>query len=407
MTEQKDCRSCILIIGSLDSANFQVVIKIIKSLNLYNIIHVISTEKGVLDSKYADTDSIRYYKLELFCNKILRFAKDRHYDKLYLFFHIFFILMESFGLVFNSRSIINKCEQIINSYNVHDVYSILNPSYSHYSVIKLRDKYKLRLYQFWIDQFSNKSYHISKLMNIIIGKFFLNRLKIEEEYLLKNADFCFALPETFIGDNISHRYRHKIEKFEIPYLQNKTVVEKRNEVVFAGAFVAKIRDPQPVFDILLSVIPLLKNDISFLFYVQKPDLYSEISDMSGGRIKFYRYIDRKLLDKKLSESKMLLTIGNKGISQMPSKTVEYISYRKPILFFYADDQDASFRYFNSYPDVCCIDVRCNKHENTMKLNNFLGKDHDKINYDELMKIAIFKESTLEYVSDKIKIHIEA
>lgn len=400
------CKSCILIIGSLDSANFQVVIKIIKSLTQYNLIHVISTERGVLDSKYEDTDSIRFYKLELFSNKILRFAKDRQYNKLYLFFHVLFIILESFGFVFSSCSIINKCKQIINEYNVQDVYTILNPSYSHYSVIKLKNKYKLRLYQFWIDQYSNKNYHISKFMNFFIGKFFLSRLKIEEEYLLKNADFCFALPETFIGDNISQKHKYKIENFEIPYLQNKVINDKTNEVVFAGAFVSKIRDPQPVFDLLLAVIPVLKTDITFSFYVQKPDLYREISEKSGGRIKFYGYVDRKLLDKKLSESKMLLTIGNKGISQMPSKTVEYISYRKPILFFYADEQDASFRYFNFYPDVCCIDVRCSKHENIIKINNFLEIAHNKISYDQLMNITIFKESTLDYVSNKIKKYIE-
>lgn len=406
MTEQKVSKSCILIIGSLDSANFQVVIKIIKSLSQYNLIHVISTERGILDSKYINTDSIRYYKLELFSNKILRFAKDKHYNKLYLLCHVLFIILESFGIVLNSRTIINKCEQIINSYNVHDVYTILNPSYSHYSIIKLKNKYKLRLYQFWIDQFSNKNYHISKFVNFVIGKLFLNRLRIEEEHLLRHADFCFALPETFINDNISKKYKYKIETFEIPYIQKKIVSNKSEEVIFAGAFVEKIREPQPVFDLLLSVIPLLKNDIVFSFYVQSPDLYKQISDMSGGRIKFYSYIDRKLLDKKLSESKMLLTIGNKGISQMPSKTVEYISYRKPILFFYADEQDASFRYFNFYPDVCCIDVRCSKHVNIMKLNDFLGTAHDQISYDELMDVAIFKESTLDYVLDNIQKHIK-
>ena len=100
---------------------------------------------------------------------------------------------------------------------------------------------------------------------------------------------------------------------------------------------------------------------------------------------------------------MLLTIGNKGSDQMPSKTVEYIGYRKPILFFYADDNDTSLRYFNNYPDVCKIDVRKDLLANSHKLAVFINEVHGEITYEELMKVKVFRDSTPERTKEVIMI----
>ena len=94
---------------------------------------------------------------------------------------------------------------------------------------------------------------------------------------------------------------------------------------------------------------------------------------------------------------MLLNIGNAGTIQMPSKTVEYVSFRKPMLFFYKDQHDPSLRYLEKYPDICRINVDDQIENNKQLLLVYLTKSHRSIEYSDLMEVDVYRESTPDYI----------
>ena len=224
-----------------------------------------------------------------------------------------------------------------------------------------------------------------------------------ENKLLAGAEKVYMLPEVTSNDDIVQHYKDKLIYFELPYICHREVSTKTNDIVFAGFLGGKMRQPEPMLNVIVEALPDVKSEITFCFYVNAPDNLKPYEVSSGGRIKFSGYINRDELNNQLSNCKMLLTIGNKGSDQMPSKTVEYIGYRKPILFFYADDNDTSLRYFNYYPDVCMIDVREDVSANAQKLVNYLNSAHGEITYEALMRVKVFRDSTPETMKEIVKI----
>ena len=83
--------------------------------------------------------------------------------------------------------------------------------------------------------------------------------------------------------------------------------------------------------------------------------------------------------------------------QMPSKTVEYVSFRKPLLFFYKDKNDASLRYLEDYPCICRINTEDSLEQNKNRLVSFINAGHDSITYEQLMQVDVFRRSTPEYI----------
>ncbi len=99
------------------------------------------------------------------------------------------------------------------------------------------------------------------------------------------------------------------------------------------------------------------------------------------------------------DAEILLSIGNAGSIQMPSKTVEYISFRKPLLFFFKDENDPSLRYLSYYPDICCINVDGEFEKNRGLLLDFLNKNHNDISYEQLMNIDVYRKSTPHFIKE--------
>jgi hypothetical protein len=253
----------------------------------------------------------------------------------------------------------------------------------------------IKWFPFWVDPYLNKS-AITTRIRYMCSRF-------AEQRNLTNSPAIYALPETFIGHKLIKRYQHKLITFEIPYIVDRDICPNRNDILFSGTFYKEIRKPEPVLNLLLIILPSIHTEIHFHFYVNKPEQFRNYTIKSHGRILFYEFVKRNKLIKLLSATYMLINVGNINTTQMPSKVVEYISFRKPILFFYCNDNDASFRFLNNYPDVCMIDVRKNMDDNIKLLSSFINSQHSEITYDELMKNTLYKKSTPEYIQSLIRL----
>ncbi len=390
-------KECLLICGAFTSANFYVMLSVIRSLDNVHI-HAISANNES-NTNLPNYDDVTYYHIHNWRLSFLKSMKKRLPQVLYR--GIEFLFSKSTALYDNyfsssyERRIYRECTSIINQYNIDAVFSVCLRFYTHRIASRLHSELNIRWYQFWVDPFCNREGRKRSL-------WYKGAARLENRFL-KDASVIYALPEVFVGSEIIPRYKQKLVTFEIPYLINREVESKTTDIIFAGAFIKNVRDPYPVLDLLLSILNDIDSAVLFHFYVRNKELYVGYDVKSEGRLCFHDYIGHEELSRLLSDSYMLLNIGNAGSIQMPSKTVEYVSYRKPLLFFYKDKDDASLRYLKNYPDICRICVDDELEDNRKKLINFLTDSHSPISYETLMQYKEFRESTPEYIRSQLEL----
>lgn len=388
--------------GAPQSASFAVMQSVFQSYDNIRIHAIVRGNTGEIMPQ--DTERVKYYAVNDgwydFVDKIQRLTKR---DIKYIFDNLQLFLENNILFQFEKDQI-KLCEDIIARNNIDAVFSVSNQISSHKISNRLRKKYpQFHYFQFWVDQLIGKRTRTHSKFRLFLYQLLERQNMALEKKLLERAETVFMLPEVTAHDNIAYLFKDKINYFEIPYIINRNVIVTTNDIIFAGFLGGKIRQPEPMLNVIIDALPKVKSEVTFWFYVNDADKLKTYETTSGGRIRFSGFINHDELNNRLSNCYMLLTIGNKGSDQMPSKTVEYIGYRKPILFFYADDNDTSLRYFNYYPDVCKIDVREDVHASAQKLADFLNSTHREITYEELMKVKVFRDSTPERMKEIIKI----
>lgn len=383
----------LLIVGSFTSANFSVMLDVIKCWRDDARIHAIAATNMDGDSPNGD-ESVKCYPVRNGRRHFLDQLKVKHP---HLWHGVDFVMSHFYGILDNyirpdyEKEIEEMADALIEKYAISTVFSVCRPFYAHRVAASLQNKRGIKWYQIWLDSYSNNAGRHTLLERAINGR--------TERYLFQKAERIYALPEIFIGDKIINDYKEKLVHFRIPYIKQRDVLNKQKEqcIVYAGSFVKRIREPEPVFRILVEVSKRLSSNSLFIFYVRNKEAFSEYTELSGGRIRFDSFVKREELYNVLSSSSMLINIGNADCAQIPSKTIEYISFRKPILFFYYDENDSSLEYMNSYPDVCMVNVNNPFMENVSKVITFVEKEHGCISYEDLMKVELYQQSTPDFL----------
>ncbi len=388
--------------GSPQSANLAVMLAVFQS---YDDIRIHAIECGNAGGVIPkDNDRVRYYAVNDPWHDMVNNLQRHFKHNIKYIFDDLQLFLENKILFQFELSQIKICEDIIANNSIDAVISVSNQISSHKVSNILKKKFpQFHYYQFWVDQFTGKKTQTKNKFHIFLNWMLESPKKSLEKKLLQGAENVYMLPEVTAHDIIASQFKDKINYFELPYICNREVAVTSMDVIFAGYLGGEIRQPEPMLNVILDALPLLKSEIKFRFYVNDPNSLKKYETASKGRLLFSNYISRDELNDRLSNCYMLLTIGNKGSDQMPSKTVEYIGYRKPILFFYADDNDTSLRYFNNYPDVCKIDVRDDLLANSQKLTDFINDVHGEITYEELMKVKVFRDSTPERTKEVLNI----
>lgn len=384
-------KNVLLICGSFTSANFYVMLSVIRAIGDVHIHAISAYNEDKIDLPHYD--DVTYHHVHNWRKSLLdsiqRIPAPFLSRGLEYIYHKTTNLYDTIATSSYERKIYRDCLKIVEEEKIDAIFSVCLRFYTHRIATKLRAKIGIKWYQFWVDPYSNRREG---------GKLWRRLAERVEKKFFEDADKIYALPEVFVGSKLIEPYKHKLVSFEIPYLENRDVEQTTREIIFAGGFLKRIREPYPVLNILLSITNDIDKDIKFHFYVKHKEQFANYTEQSGGVIQFHDYIGHDELYHKLANSYMLLNIGNAGSIQMPSKTVEYVSFRKPMLFFYKDPHDPSLRYLEDYPDICRINVDDPIEENRHKLLGFFRQEHPAIAYSDLMKIDVFRESTPEYIN---------
>lgn len=166
----------------------------------------------------------------------------------------------------------------------------------------------------------------------------------------------------------------------------------KSSITFVGTMAEQVRTPYH----FLKVLNKVGTDVQVVFagnnscgdlnrYCQSP----HIALQQFGLIPYSDAIEL------VKSSTVLLNLGNKNASLVPSKIFEYMSTGKPIISTYSMDNDSSLPYLQKYPNVLLLDERCQDLDLQAKmLENFiLNCGVEAINAQDLYKC--YEENTPE------------
>ena len=394
-------KQVLFIAGSASSANFNVMRSVIHSLYGWNIkIHTLYVP--TLDSRESMTEyaDVIYYSVI----HIKHYIMTRRYKiKNVLIWKMSEVYLKVVDIVENYIPNLNEwiiyymSKRLIKQYDIDSVFSVCYPFFSHRVAYKLYKRFRIRWFPVWLDPYCNTAYLSARLCK--------HRLYAERLYM-KRAPVIYSLPEVFKNHTLQEEFQYKIHTFELPLIINrKDIIEERSnsDIIYAGNVGGILRNPNSVLTVLASAIPFLPIEIVFKFYIRNPNDYESFTRASNGRIQFFNYVNKVELENILSNAMILLNIGNTKTLQMPSKVVEYISYRKPIIHFYSEDEDSSFRYLMDYPDRLFLQLKeDNIDENANLLIEYIRAQHKSISYDELMQNPLYKRSTPEFFKNDVE-----
>lgn len=129
-------------------------------------------------------------------------------------------------------------------------------------------------------------------------------------------------------------------------------------LVFLGTLYKTIRDPGNLLELFSR---LLESDIAerleLHFYGDMgscQECFEPYRELIGKKIFAHGLVDRKIAAAAMNGADILVNIGNDTAYQLPSKVVEYLFMRKPILNLARSHEDSSTSFFRQYSGVFCV-----------------------------------------------------
>ena len=185
------------------------------------------------------------------------------------------------------------------------------------------------------------------------------------------------------------RYAEKMVLTDIPVLIEKNYTprnpERRVRFIYSGLIEKRYRSPAYLLSVLENISKIL--DFEFSFY-SKGDCEEEISEARSRvhGIRQYGYVTPGELDKAISESDFLVSIGNSVSRSVPSKLITYLGYGKPIIHFSSQREDVCTEYLKKYDFALVIRQYEDIDISSSKLIEFINNNKTtKIDISETIK----------------------
>ncbi len=158
--------------------------------------------------------------------------------------------------------------------------------------------------------------------------------------------FIPSMPD-IITDDSQAEYREKLTLNQLNSTHKED--EQRVSCLFTGLFYAGIREPYFLMN-LFSELHILNPAVEV--YVLGMIFDTDISDFIRKNKDWFFFCDRQpqeICDRAQHEADFLINVGNMVPNMVPSKVMQYISTRKPIINLYHVRNDVVENYLSDYP----------------------------------------------------------
>lgn len=270
---------------------------------------------------------------------------------------------------------------------------------------KAKTSNQVKVIPFLIDKFSaNPTLHRTEKNR---SRKFQKHLDMETEVFIK-CDWLL-----YIGGWEKHIYKNHSEferkfcRVEIPLLRriatNKRIIydnEKIN-IVYTGHLYKEIRSPEFVLKVLSKVVEKNKS-VMIHFYIRGNcgQIVNSYCEKYPENIINHGLVPTDVAKAAIMSANILLSIGNKDISELPSKTFEYISTGKPVLHFFFSKEDPVVNILNQYGNSFCVEID-NQHVDftASVVFGWIEKPREIIEFDEVEKM--FYNATPQFTANKV------
>lgn len=151
-------------------------------------------------------------------------------------------------------------------------------------------------------------------------------------------------------------------------------------LIFTGSLRKGYVEPDRVIDLFSH--PMLKG-MAVTFYSAGNGI-NAVKKCKEDNIILGDWLSRPELEKELDRADALISIAEKSGRQMSSKIFDYMSFKKPIIHIYYDDNDVNLKYLNYYSESICIKANDSIEESVLWLYLFLKvrAGHNNPKYDQ-------------------------
>ena len=262
---------------------------------------------------------------------------------------------------------------------------------------------KVRVIPYLFDQFvDNENLHRFKFNKDLKKK---GHIELENN-AIKKADAILILKQ--LKNYYLEQHKNHMEKVyvvEHPLLRkpNTSSDSFQNKMLFiyAGSFYKTIRNPEYMLNLFNNALDNLDGTLSLYSFGNCNEIINKYTSKNK-RIINYGKVPTEKVYEELYKNNFLVAVGNNDNKQVPSKIFEYLSYGKPIIYFYSNSQDINLDVLKKYNLAFCIDQRNSCIESNLSELIRFCKDNvnEQLIFEEVAEI--FKDATPEYTVDIIE-----
>lgn len=261
------------------------------------------------------------------------------------------------------------------------------------------------LLPYLFDQFvENEALHRFKLNKLLKKK---KHQRIERNVVASSKKILILKQLKDYFKSVYPEYSHILEEVEHPLIvKNKkyNIRRKRGSGIvftYAGSFYKNIRDPKymlEVFDKLLNEVDGVLN--LYTFGNCESTIYEYSSKNES--IKANGSIPSSLVEGALSDADFLVAVGNSVNNQVPSKIFEYLSYGKPIIYFFENEDDSNIEILKKYPNSKCVNQKDMTFEDSIaELKSFCETNkNEAISFEQISEL--YSDALPEHTAQLIK-----
>lgn len=147
---------------------------------------------------------------------------------------------------------------------------------------------------------------------------------------------------------------------------SSTLLGPGQHLVFVGTLYKSLRNPEPLLRLFAALLRTSEN-LHLHFFGPVNDCahcFDDYNQLLGKNLHLHGTVPRAEAAQAMAEANLLVNIGNSTAHQLPSKIVEYVSMRRPILNLVCTAGDTSIPFLAEYPAAVSVVMEPNAPQKT-------------------------------------------